>query len=350
MEPFRLIQIGTGGFGQSWLQIVKEHAGVELAAVVDITEANLQEAGEKVGLPPERLFLTPEEALAKVEADMALIVTPPQTHKALALQALEAGLHVLMEKPLTHTYQEALELLEGSRHYAYQVAVSQNYRWRPALQTVRKLLDEQAIGQVGYIEYEFRKAMKFGGWRDRYQDILLEDMSIHHFDIMRFLLGKEPVDINARSFRPAWSWFSGNPSAGASIRFEDDIHVHYFGSWVSWGKETTWNGDIRIVGDRGAIEIIDDAVTLWTGEEPAAAVGREVELVQMPYTDRASSLEDFVASVKAGKTPATAIEDNLRSFELTCAAIASARSGQSVHMEEFRHCSEPATTIKEGSV
>lgn len=349
MEPFRLIQIGTGGFGQSWLQIVKEHAGVELAAVVDIAEANLQAAGEKTGLPPERLFLTPEEALAKVEADMVLIVTPPQTHKALALQALEAGLHVLMEKPLTHAYEEAVELLERSCDYERQVAVSQNYRWRPAMQTARKLLDEQAIGRVGYIEYEFRKAMKFGGWRDRYQDILLEDMSIHHFDLMRFLLGKEPVDISARSFRPAWSWFSGNPSAGASIRFEDDIHVHYFGSWVSWGKETTWNGDIRIVGDRGAIEIIDDAVTLWTGEEPAAAVRQEVELAAMPYEDRAASLEDFIASVRTGRVPATAIDDNLRSFELTCAAIASARSGQSVPLDEFRRRGEPSASIKEGS-
>jgi predicted dehydrogenase len=335
LNAIRLIQIGTGGFGQSWLKVVKEHSDVELVAVADITEENLLTAGELTGLLPERRFRNPEDAISQVEADMVLIVTPPPTHKELAIRAMNAGLHVLLEKPLTHTYEEAVELLAASQNHACKIAVSQNYRWRAPLQTVKKLLDEKAIGQIGYVEYEFRKAMKFGGWRDSYKEILLEDMAIHHFDIMRFLLGTNPVDVSARSFRPSWSWFSGNPSASAVIRFEQDVQVHYFGSWVSRGKETTWNGDIRIVGDKGAIEMIDDEVRLWLGEEPQEAVCHEVEPVQMPYGDRASSLNNFVASIKAGRNPATSIEDNIHSFELTCAAIRSVQSGQTVNINEF---------------
>ncbi|WP_165842298.1 Gfo/Idh/MocA family protein [Paenibacillus xerothermodurans] len=340
MSAIRLIQIGAGGFGQSWLKVATEHPNVELVAVADIMEDNLRLAGELTSLPPERLFTSPELALSQAAADMALIVTPPQTHKELAVTAMQAGLHVLMEKPLAHTYSEALELLTLSKGHNMKLGISQNYRWRPPVQTVKRLLDEQAIGKIGYVEYEFRKAMKFGGWRDNYKEILLEDMSIHHFDIMRFLLGADPVDVMAHSFRPDWSWFSGKPSASAVIRFEQDVHVHYFGSWVSRGQETTWNGDIRIVGDRGAIEMIGDEVKLWLGEAPHQAVCQDIELIVMPCDDRASSLDNFVAAVVGGTEPATSIGDNIRSFELTCAAIRSAQTGQRINISEFRQRTE----------
>jgi predicted dehydrogenase len=337
LAAIRLIQIGAGGFGQSWLKVVSDNSKVELVAVADIMEQNLLAAGELTGLPAQCLFTSPELAISQVPADMALIVTPPPTHKPLAETAMQAGLHILLEKPVTHTYGEALELLAASRTYSGTIGISQNYRWRPAVQTVKTLLDDKSIGKIGYVEYEFRKAMKFGGWRDSYKEILLEDMAIHHFDIMRFLLGTEPVHVSAHSFRPAWSWFSGNPSASAVIHFEENVPVHYFGSWVSRGKETTWNGDIRIVGDKGAIEMIDDQVKLWLGEEPQQAVSQDIELIPMLLGDRASSLDNFVEAITAGITPATPIEDNIRSFELTCAAIRAVQTGQTVNVDEFRN-------------
>ncbi len=236
---------------------------------------------------------------------------------------------------MTHTYEEAIELLEISRRYNKQIAVSQNYRWRAPVQTVKQLLNEGVIGSVGYVEYEFRKAMKFGGWRDNYSEILLEDMAIHHFDIIRFLLEAEAEEILAHSFRPSWSWFSGNPSASVVMQLERGIQVHYFGSWVSRGKETSWNGDIRIVGDHGAIEMINDEITLWTGEAPENAVCRVIDQIPAKLGDRASSLDDFVTAVRQSRIPATPIQDNIRSFEMTCAAIQSAKSGMPVRLADF---------------
>lgn len=335
MSKIRIIQIGAGGFGQSWLPIVKDYQGAELVAVVDVMPDNLDKAAQITGLSQERLFRQPEDAFREIEADIALIVPPPQTHKALAAQALEGGLHVLMEKPLTHTYEEAVELLDLSRGFNQHIAVSQNYRWRAPVQTVKKLLNEGAVGSVGYVEYAFRKAKKFGGWRDKYSEILLEDMAIHHFDILRFLLDAEADEIMARSFRPSWSWFSGNPSASVTMQMQRGIQVHYFGSWVAWGKETSWNGDIRIVGDQGAIEMINDEVTLWTSDASENAVGRVIEHIPAPLGDRASSLHDFVTAIQQSRTPATPIQDNIRSFELTCAAIQSAKSQMPVRLDDF---------------
>lgn len=332
MKNIRVIQVGAGSFGKSWMELVMNYKNTELAAIVDMLPENLTEAQKITGLPEEVLFTNPADAFQTIQADLVLIVTPPKTHQQLAIQAMQSGFHVMMEKPLTHTFEEAEALLNFTKDFNKKVMISQNYRWRSPIQTVKKLLNEGTIGKIGYIEYEFRKAMKFGGWRDQYKEILLEDMSIHHFDIMRYLLDKEPLEVSAQSYRPEWSWFSGKPTAGVWINFEDDVKVNYFGSWVSRGKETTWNGDIRVIGDKGAIEMIDDQVHCYLEDDQT---GRRVELVQMEFEDRIASLDDMVKSIRENRQPATSIEDNFKSFKLTCMAIASARSGQKVIAKNF---------------
>lgn len=340
MSKLKVIQIGVGGFGQSWLKVVMESQHADLVAVVDLMAENLKKTMDITGIPEHACFNDPTLAFSSVNADIVLIVTPPQTHKELAEKALKSGLHVLMEKPLAHTLQEAQELLDISKSYRQSIAVSQNYRWRPPIQTAKQLLRRKVIGDIGYMEYQFRKARRFGGWRDQYTEILLEDMSIHHFDIMRFLLEKEPVEVFSQSFRPPWSWFNGNPSANLSILFEEGIRVSYFGSWVSRGKETTWNGDIRIVGDKGAIEIIDDQITLYSdyGDENREPTLQHIPIdEQLLHHDRLSSLNHFIEAVVRQKEPETDITDNIKSFRLTCAAIESAQVGEKVSLA---HCKE----------
>lgn len=335
MDKMRVLQIGAGSFGQGWLQIVRDYPETELTGVVDVLKENLAMAGQITGLSEEYLFNDLNKAFKEVEADMVLIVTPQQTHKELAIKALESGLHVMMEKPMTHAYEEAIQLLEATRNYTQKVMVSQNYRWRAPIQTVKKLLCEGKIGKVGYMEYAFRKAYKIGGWRDHRPEILLEDMSIHHFDIIRYLLEKEPADIFAQSFQPPWSWFKGKPCATAVFRFRDDIHVNYFGSWVSRGHQTSWIGDIRIVGSKGAIELINDEVHILLGEDLEIKEHIPVELVELPYNDRAMSLNEMISSIRENRMPLTSVEDNIHSFEMTCAAIESAQSGANICFADF---------------
>ncbi|OQP13056.1 Gfo/Idh/MocA family protein [Geobacillus zalihae] len=330
MTKIRVLQIGTGGFGESWLRVVNSYPETELVAAVDIQQENLQKAGKIAGLSEESLFRSIDEALEKVSADLALIVTPPPSHKDLAMKALKAGLHVMLEKPLAHTYEEAVDLLEFSRYFDRKVMISQNYRWRSPIQTIKKLLLDGTIGKPGYVEYQFRKAFKFGGWRDHYSEILLEDMAIHHFDILRYILGSEPEEVIAQSFRPSWSWFAGNPAASVFMRFSGDIYVNYFGCWVSRGNETTWNGDIRIVGEKGAIEMINDEIQVWLGDATGSVETRKIALHEMPYDDRTTSLDHMVKAIKENRIPQTSIEDNFRSFQLTCAAIYAAKSGRRI--------------------
>ncbi|MBU8791156.1 Gfo/Idh/MocA family oxidoreductase [Oceanobacillus caeni] len=326
MEKVRVIQIGVGGFGQSWLEILDTFEELELVGVVDVVEDNLEIAKTKLNNEKIAFYQDHLQAFKEVSADAVVIITPPQTHKSLALDALEAGLYVFMEKPITQNFEEAIKLFHESQKYEKYIMISQNYRWRPEIEAVRQCVQSGEIGIVEYGEWNFRRATRFGGWRDKYSEILIEDMSIHHFDMLRYILGKEAKTIYAKSLRPSWSWFDGNAVASATISFEDDILINYFGSWVSRGKETSWNGEVKLVGSKGTIELIDD-LPILTLEDGTT---RQLPLVQLPYEDRVFSIYEMVRAIKENRKPITHIGDNIKSFAIVGGALKSIQQGKEV--------------------
>lgn len=326
MEKIKVIQIGVGGFGHSWLEILRDFEEVELVAVVDVVEENLQAAKTLVNNPSISFYQDHLQAFKEIKADAAVIITPPQTHKSLALDALDAGLYVFMEKPITQKYDEAVELFNKSKEYDKFIMISQNYRWRPEIEAIRNCVKSNEIGTIEYGEWNFRKATKFGGWRDQYSEILIEDMSIHHFDMLRHILGKDAKSIFAKSMRPSWSWFGGNAVVSATVNFEDDTLINYFGSWVTQGKETSWNGEVRLVGSEGIIELVDDVPLVTFGNGSA----QKLPLPQLPFTDRAYSIYELVQAIKEKRKPITHIEDNLKSFAIIGGALDSLQKGKEV--------------------
>ena len=103
----RVIQVGLGFWGASWTDVVRAAPGVELAGVVDAAPA-ARRPGARGARARARARRSPllDEALADLDADAVVIVTPPSSHGDLAIAALEAGRHVLVEKPLAPTLAE----------------------------------------------------------------------------------------------------------------------------------------------------------------------------------------------------------------------------------------------------
>src|SRR5436309_3874937 len=128
-----------------------------------------------------------EEVVATVTADAALIVVPPALHEPVALTALAAGWHVLSEKPLADDLAAAYRLVAAVERTGLTFMVSQDYRWSAPVATLRHHLQAGLVGEIGAIRYTFNKAWDFGGWRATLPDVLLEDMTIHHADLLRYL-------------------------------------------------------------------------------------------------------------------------------------------------------------------
>ena len=343
-DKLRMVQVGLGGWGWSWMQIVKEAPGWELAAVVDIDRKRLADAGAQCGLRDEQLHPTLESALAAGGLDTCLVVVPPEAHADVTIAAARGGLHCLVEKPLADTVASARAMVDAASEAGVRLMVNQNYRYRRAPRTVKKLIAGGAVGEVGAVNIQFRKAAHFGGgFREKMAHPLILDMAIHHFDQLRGTVGFEPVEVTARSWNPKWSWFDGDAMASAIFRAESGAVATYAGSWVAQGADTTWDGDWRIEGTEGEIHWADNAVSLKPQSVftsvfvPGAREehGRIVfDLLELAAEDRQGSLAAFREAVLKGEDGETSGRDNLRTIATVLAARLSIERGETVSLDE----------------
>lgn len=332
MTKIAFLQVGYGLFGEGWADLLLRFPHTELRGVVDTAEEARERFQKRFGNHGVPVFENLEEALKTVKAQAVLITVPNQFHRDVAEKALAHNLHVLSEKPLADTFENALAIYRSWRQHPQLVyMVSQNYRFKPEIQALKKALTEGICGEISYGTYVFHKAWRFGGWREAMEYPLLEDMSIHHFDVLRFILGKEAEWVTMEGFNPPWSWFRGNAAATGNLLFEGGIRINYFGSWVSLGQNTSWNGNIAIFGDRGTLSLENDLL-FFTGRE-----GQKEGLPFQQYeTDgRTQVLQEFCSAVLENRTPLTSIEDNIRTFALSCASVESARKRAWINVAEF---------------
>jgi len=344
----KVIHVGCGGFGRRWVEVLSGRPPVEVAALVDVDRGVLEEAAEKLGVPAERCFDSVDKALKAVEADLLINVTPPAVHRPIALKAFKAGLHVLTEKPLADTPANCRAMVAAAARYRKKLMVSQNYRFRPWARTVRRLIEEKVLGTVGAAAVRFYKRPDFGrSYRVYMEYPLLVDMSIHHFDLMRYVLGVDPVRVYAVGWRPRWSYFPHQPACQALFEMTKGVRVVYDASWVARGRETGWNGDWRIECSEGAIWVTERegemVVELDPGtgrsrgprREPLRVKAGPVKLLKMPATDQEYSLREMVAAITEGRRPETHGRDNLKSVAMVFAAIDSIEKGRPVEVGRY---------------
>ncbi len=330
----RFIQVGVGGFGRGWLGHVARDSAAELVALVDTSEDALESARQETGLPQDRCYADYRTAFEQVDADAVLCVTPPAVHHEVALAAFERGLHVLTEKPLADTMTQGRQMVDAAQAAGKTLMVSQNYRFRSWVRTMRHLLASGEFGEPDSAFVRFAKAPRFeGSFRLKMEHPLVRDMSIHHFDLMRAVLGKNPVSVYATTWKPRWSWFDHDPCAAAIFEFEGGLQVIYHGSWVARGVETTWDGYWCVECSEAAVELRGTQVHVVLAEHPDEDT--EVELHTMPCEGQALVLRQFQEAIARGLPPETSGRDNLLSMAMVFAATESAARRAPVLIEEI---------------
>jgi predicted dehydrogenase len=278
---------------------------------------------DKYELDGSTVFNNLDEALSTLKPDGLINVTPPQFHRQVSLTALEAGVPVLSEKPLADTLAAAQEIVDAANRSGVLHMVTQNYRYHAPIQTLYQTLQQGDFGAIGAVKVDFYKGPHFGGFREEMPYPLIIDMSIHHFDLMRFLLGRDPVAIYGRGWNPAWSWFKGDASAAVTLDFGNDIIVTYNASWVSLGQVTPWNAHWRFECTEGVVSLIDDLVV-------TQRVDGELQTVPTATPERLSQaylLHEFYEAVMLGKPPVTTCQDNIKSLAIVFDVIQSFISG-----------------------
>ncbi len=326
----KVVQVGIGGMGNAWLQTVFASQQVEFAGFVEVSDEVIEAQVARYGLDRAMIFPTLKEALEALQPDGVIDVTPPQFHRDISILALEMGIPVLSEKPLAPTLAEAREIVAAAERTGVLHMVAQNYRYSPVIQALKLALDPAIMGEIGAVSVEFFKGPHFSGFREQMPYPLIIDMAIHHFDLMRFLLGANAVSVFGRSWNPAWSWFRGDASASAVIDFTGGVTVSYDGSWCATGRETPWNGSWRFDCANGVVTLVDDQV--WVYPRGEGQTARQLAPVTMPYAAQAYLLHEFYMAVTTGSVPATTCQDNLHSLSIVHRLVESFETGQVVRL------------------
>jgi len=333
----KIIQVGLGFWGFDWAStVIPKVPGIDVVGYVDPSEAARDRAATELKVERSRLFPSLEAALAATDCDLVLGTVRTDAHFPVARMALDAGRNVMLEKPFASTMREARHLVDLAARKGKLLAISQNYRYFPGPRLAAKLFEEQALGPADYVRLEFRQHGPSVGYR--YWDMpdpLLADMSIHHFDLMRMVLGSEPRRIACRTWNPPESPYRFDPAGSAMIEFESGVMLDYHGSWMSGGTRTPWAGEWTID--------CRDGEFWWTsrnifadGAKPDRLVMRRrgdaakvQKLPALPFLDRAGTLRAACLTIETGEAPKyfSSGADNLMSFALVAAALASASRG-----------------------
>jgi predicted dehydrogenase len=327
----RIIHVGLGKMGQVWADCVAASDKWQSAAYVDSNRKNLIAAATRHGMPKARCYASLEKALREVEADALLDVTPQECRKEVCLAALDHGLHVLSEKPLADTIENAKEIVNRAEKLGRTHMVAQNYRYQPATQTAKRFIQRGGLGDVGYVGVNFHKGPHFGGFREVIAYPLLLDMAIHHVDMMRCILNSDVVRVQGTSINAPWNWSKGDATLMAHLEMANGVVVGYLGSWVAQGWETSWNGDWRFDGSKGVLLWERDAFFFSSGPQRR----RKVSLIKWPIVHQAFLLEHFAKCLDRGEEPETSGRRNLNSFASTFALVQSVRQKRQVEVAEL---------------
>lgn len=328
----RLIQVGVGGMGRVWTdKVASASKRWEVAAYVDTNKKILAESAARHNIPKSKCFTDLTRALREVEADALLDVTPQKFRKGVCCAAFERGLHVLSEKPLADSIANAKAIVTRAAKYKRTYMVAQNYRFQAPTQTAKKFLQSGKLGDVGYVGVRFHKGPHFGGFREEMAFPLVLDMSIHHVDMMRCVLGADVYAVQAVSINAPWNWNKGDATVLAQLEMDNGLGVNYFGSWVATGWETPWNADWRFEGSEGSLLWENDE--LFFSNKPSKR--RAVPMVKWPVVHQDYVLKAFGDALDKGEEPETSGRRNLNSLATTYAIVRAVRERRRVLISEL---------------
>jgi predicted dehydrogenase len=328
LSPVRMIQVGAGGMGRVWLELLIDTPEVDLVALVDLDENLARRVLDDLGLEGVTVAASVSAVLASRAADAVVDVTVPGAHHPVNTEAMFAGLPVLCEKPIAPTVSRALSLAAASETSGQLLMTSQSRRYYRSLAKFKQQL--AGLGHVGMATTEYSMGPRFGGFREEMESPLLLDMAIHAFDAARYLLDADPVSVFCDSFSPDWSWYAGDAAASAIFEFTGGARYTYVGSWCSPGFETSWNGSWRVSGSAGSAR--------WDGESDPTVdpVGPSTASVDPGGPETiAASLVEFIDALRTGRMPSGEVHSNIFSLAMVEGAVESARTGQRVVIAEL---------------
>jgi predicted dehydrogenase len=333
MQRIPFIQVGVGNRGGQILHDFTTQGGAHFEPVdlVDLNPAFLAEASARPGLGHLPTYPTLIAALAQQpQAEAVVIVTPARFHTAMVTEALNAGKHVWVEKPLSYDYSEAVGMAELARRQRRVVVIGNQYQYHPLERRLRKLIKSQVYGSpflVSYIHHRYRPDMR--AFTGDYP--ALWDQGVHSLNSILAILGNPDLQsVYALGLRPPHSAYNSDTVTNLLTAFAGGAQAHLLVTFDS--QRTDW--EIRVECERAALLLKcvgweRHAIEVLQAEKVVEVlrVDEDKENAEKEAGDLVDPYSAFYAAITTGQTTPTSIDINLKTIQWIDAAVRSLKSG-----------------------
>jgi UDP-N-acetylglucosamine 3-dehydrogenase len=307
-KQLRVGVIGVGAMGKNHARLYSELLGVELIGVSDVNETLVASVARSYGC---KRFADYHDLLGE-NLDALSIAVPTTLHKQVALDAIQKGMNVLVEKPIADTVENADEIIKAARENRVKLMVGHVERFNPAIIKLKELIDNGLLGNVVSIS-----AKRVGLYNPRIKDVgIIVDLGTHDIDIMSYLYGVKVREVYA--------------SAGSVVHSHEDhaIITLNFNNGGSGVIDTNWLTPhkvrhLTVIGSQGIAEVdyIEETLRIFDQEWVRDAKIEKEEPLKL-------ELLHFIDCVQHDKKPLVSGEDGRHALEVALAAVESARTGK----------------------
>jgi predicted dehydrogenase len=341
MSKLRIAVIGCGSIARHrHLPEYAANSKVQIVAVCDIVKERAEEIGGQFGA---KAFTNFEELLLEVEIDAVSVCTPNYLHAPISIAALNAGKHVLCEKPMATSQAEALAMIEAARSNGKKLMIAHNQRFVPSHVKARKLIETGEVGKI----YSFRTAFGHPGpekwsadgarsWFFKKEQAFIGamgDLGVHKTDLIRYLLGEEIVEVASFVETSAKTNSDVDDNAVCILKTESGIVGTLAASWSYVSKE---DNSTIIYGENAILRLEEDPnfsliVQYKNGETVKYELGK-IQSNEEGGQGSSHVIENFVTSIINDTEPAISGEEGMKSLQVILAALESNETKQIVKL------------------
>lgn len=338
--------IGCGFFAlnhlNAWRDLSREPEGAVITALCDRDADRLAKVAAEFGIT--RTYVDAAEMFAAEMLDFVDIVTTAPSHRALVELAASHGVAVICQKPMAPSIADGRAMVEACETAGVPMMVHENFRWQTPVLAVRDVLQSGVIGRPFWGRVSFRSGYDVIAGQPYLatgKRFIIEDLGVHVLDTARFLFGEVS--------RLTASIATVNPNiAGEDVATMLLVHAGGVTSTVDCSYSSRRARElfpevlIDIEGSEGSVQL--DAGYTLTVTSPGGIERRDVSPIllgwaQKPWHGVQESVlniqRHFIETLRAGTSPATSGQDNLRTFALVEAAYGSAEIGETVDPERY---------------
>ena len=335
------------GIGMAHVEGVLESENAELVAVCDIDKSKLEDVLEMC--PSVRAYSDFEQLIKDSDVDIISVCLPSGMHAEYAIRALEAGKHVLIEKPIDITYEKALDIEKSRIRTGMKVGVVHQNRYNLNMYPIKEAINSGKLGKIflGTFAVKWYRDQNYydrGGWRGTWEmdgGGSLINQSIHTLDIMQWLMGDvESVTSTMNIYNHE---IDTEDFTASLIKFKNGASATFVSTTCAYPGIST---EIMIYGTEGAIEADGDTIRSWKFNGSDGELdedGEERMLERYGKGNRCASkfepealwghryvVEDMILAVKEGRAPDVTPLEAAKSIRIIEAIYESARTGKTV--------------------